>query len=145
MRVVFAYFLLFFYTITSVGATVYMHQCQGNSLISIENKHTDINHSCPLCLPNDAETKTPTADCHPQQEGCCNTLVFHLDYKKNDTKQLIGTSSLISIAPPVTTLYRLLVNTSKITDSYPKQYGNSPKLLASSKAPLYLACCNFRI
>lgn len=147
MRAILAYFLLLFYTITCAGATVYMHECQGDSLLTIEKSQNNAGETvCPLCPDEDSEKEeAPAIDCHSQTENCCTTVVVDLHKKEKDAEQTLGASFFFSLSPVSIIRYWVLNINPIVQDKLHTNSYNSPNLLASSAPPVYLVCCNFRI
>lgn len=142
MKILLSYLLLFFYVLTSTGASVYMHQCHGG-IVSVkqEGPKTAIEN-CPMCTKHHEEPSS--ASCMLDENGCCKDIKIDLKKSTDDAEHTQISASFLSLSPAtitlfwISTLYEDPIN----EDAQPRL--SSPHVLAVTN-PTYLIHCNFRI
>lgn len=147
MRVLIAYILLFFYTVTCSGATVYMHFCHGTSDVSIQGQSLKERQNCTMCLQhkgndhNDQMSHT----CDLALQTCCKDITLELKKSDNEAENTAAIFSFFNLAPAITTIYWISIFQNFIVnpDNLEKTYSEKP--LVAYKPPTYLFHCNFRI
>ncbi|QBQ42394.1 hypothetical protein E2P86_15055 [Sphingobacterium psychroaquaticum] len=135
------YLLLFFYALTSTGASVYMHQCHGGTVLVTQDNIEEHHKKCPLC---NAEGETKPHACDKGKADCCKDIKLDLKKSKDDAENTHASLAFLSLSPAIITLHWILsVQYSADQEIAPKQV-DTTKLLVSS-SPTYLKHCNFRI
>ncbi|HLS95389.1 MAG TPA: hypothetical protein VK017_07495 [Sphingobacterium sp.] len=148
MRALFAYILLFFYTVTSTGASVYMHLCHGQKAF-ITEVAAERNHApCPVCHHEGGKQATDqqhtNTDCCDDGNNCCQDIRVDLSKGEQNTENAPAQASFLTLSPATLTLHWIVAY---FSDAYQPIAGFDPpnkELLAYSNPP-YLIHCNFRI
>lgn len=147
MRGLIAYILLFFYTVTCSGATVYMHFCHGTPVLSIQEQESIAAHKqCPMCAehPGHATESHENHNCDTTgQHDCCKDVKIEL--KKLKAENSATALSFLNFSPAITSVYWVSLFQQFIGTHSPGNKPELPKLLAWHHPPTYLIHCNFRI
>lgn len=146
MRAFLSSILLFFYTLTCTGATVYMHQCHEGSLLMLQ-EHADEHHqTCPICIEHEQEQETSSHACDTAGEDCCKD--FKIDLKRGQGQEEIESApspfNMMTLSPTTLSILWIVVfqpylDTQKLT------VAPDHSLQAKRSTPTYLLHCNFRI
>ena len=147
MRTLIAYILLFLYTVTCSGATVYMHFCHGTSDVSILGDRVEEEQNCTMCLEHKGDDNevqlSHTCDMGPQ--SCCKDITLELKKSDSEAENTAAIFSFFNLSPAITTIYWIslfqdfIINPDSLKETY------SEKTLVAYKPPTYLFHCNFRI
>lgn len=145
MKIFLSYILLFFYTLTCTGSSVYMHLCsKGSFVLSQTGEQTA--KSCPLCNKHkeDAgEQETAEHSCG-EQSDCCKDVKIDLKKGDQEIENASSTVSFLTLSPTIATLHWIIAVPQETTDlSSPQAIDSSPPLVTTN--PPYLIHCNFRI
>lgn len=146
MKICLSYILLFFYTLTCAGSSVYMHFCDKGSVMITEASAQEPAQHCPLCTKENKhaeEQKMHEQGCGDQND-CCKD--YKIDLKKGDheVENASNALSFLSLSPAVATLHWIILvpqETNSTTEHL--QIDSSPAVVTTS--PPYLIHCNFRI
>src|SRR5690606_32015044 len=111
MRAFIASILLFFYALTSTGATVYMHQCHGTKVFLWEEEIESHHANCAMCLEHHQEQEDAT--CHQSHDGecdhtttdCCKDIVLDLKKSQEEVESAPTLLSFLSISPATLTIF----------------------------------------
>lgn len=135
MKKLFIIFLCITYTFVALGGSIFVHNCDDNSVFSIYEKAT--HDECPICSKKGKTKKICGKGSCKDTEIKINQLSDELFSANNAEKFLIQ--------PFI--FERLWVETTPISRTIQSQSFSSPILLycSSSDPPNYLLNCNFRI
>lgn len=145
MRAFLSSIILFFYTLTCTGATVYMHQCHGGSLVMLQDNAEEHHQSCPICLDHQHEKKSsPSPACDMEGDDCCKDIKIDLKKGQEEVESTPSAFNFMTWSPATLSIIWLVVfqphfDTKKINT------GADQFLLAKQSTPTYLLHCNFRI
>ena len=142
MKILLSYLLLFFYTLTSIGASVYMHQCHGNIIsITSEGSATAVEdyHKCKKHLQESSSSSCPQHD-----SNCCKDIKIDLKKSTDDAEHTQLSASFLGLSPAIITLFWITTLYEVPENVIFHARKSSPHVLATTN-PTYLIHCNFRI
>lgn len=149
MRAFIACILLFFYALTSTGATVYMHQCHGTQVFLLQEGIENHHASCSICLDHhhdgsEEHQHTHDEKCDHTSKDCCNDIV--LDLKKGQEKVESASTgfSFPTLTPTTLTLFWIVVFHDDIEITESATISDRLANITPTQPP-YLVHCNFRI
>jgi len=143
MRSFFASILLFCYALTCIGATVNMHRCHGNTMLTLQESAEGLHDSCPLCQKHEAQTPH-ACDTDAGSESCCQDVRIDLTKDRDEVENVQASTGLPVLSPAVIALAWILAihpGRERNVCVFPPD-GISER---SPSAPAYLVLCNFRI
>ena len=147
MKRILAFILLCFYTLTSTGATVYIHHCADVFFIR-SSKQVDMEtKSCPHCksLTPAAPKKDSSSSCEVSKSSCCTDVPISLT--KGTEKSELSVNSInqsLAIVPTSITLHWIPTS---IPDFLADAATPAAADIAFLPPPIspYLLHCTFRI
>lgn len=142
MKIFLSYILLFLYTLTCTGSSVYMHLCGKGSIAIIQVQQPASEKECPLCAKT--EKKSAAKHACSDKDDCCKDVKLDLKKGNQEIESTANSPTFLALSPAVITLYWIMLvpqEASAITQSTVSQ---PPPQLASASPP-YLIHCNFRI
>lgn len=145
MRALYAYILLFFYTLTCTGTTVYMHSCSGQAAISISQDASEQGTSCPLCTEQKQVQPKAANSCPMDDTSCCSEVKVNFTKNQEDAEQSQINFPAFSFVAPIAKIYWMLSSYTILEQPAINTLDDSPKVLVSSHPPTYLLHRNFRL
>lgn len=155
MKQLIVYIFAFFYCISSSGASLYLHHCQGSTRsISLEKNQPQHKH-CPLCNENKQKSCHASGLTHSDQSAAAEHLPdskkscqdIELSVKTTDDNHLL-TASFDTFACHTAAVITLPGNFN-VTPEYFFVKASKPKYqeipIAYTSTPRYLKNCVFRI
>ncbi|WDF68094.1 hypothetical protein PQ465_17575 [Sphingobacterium oryzagri] len=146
MKIFLSYILLFLYTLTCTGSSVYMHMCDKGSIFIVQSEQENADAACPLCDKASSHTEKTSAKEHScgTQDDCCNDVKVDLKKADNSIENAPATLAFLSLSPAIVTLHWIVLFPQEIT-SAPQATETSAVPLFATASPPYLIHCNFRI
>jgi len=144
MKTIFAYILLFCYTLTCIGATLKMHRCHGNTMLALqESAGETMRESCPICQKHEAQTPH-ACNAGAESENCCKDVLIDLKKSQEDAESAQASAKLPVLSPTILTLVWISVFRPGLESA---AHPLAPDQLAARppSKPAYLVHCNFRI
>lgn len=145
MRAFLSCIILFFYTLTCTGATVYMHQCHGGSLVMLQENAENHHKTCPICIEHEHEQEASSShSCNTEEDDCCKDIQIDLKKAQEEVETAPSSFNLMTLSPATLSILWLVV----FQPHFDTQKRNSkphPSFLAKRSTPTYLLHCNFRI
>jgi len=142
MKIFLSYILLFLYTLTCTGSSVYMHLCGKGSIAIVQVQQPLSEKKCPLCAKT--EKKSAAKHACSDQSDCCKDVKIDLKKGHQEIENTANAPSFIALSPAVITLHWILLVPQETTECMPSAAFQPPPQLASASPP-YLIHCNFRI
>ncbi|MGO1597833.1 MAG: hypothetical protein ACTHZ1_07570 [Sphingobacterium sp.] len=145
MRKIVAICLLLIYSVCSTGATIYLHHCGKNTIVSVLDKQKSSHDSCPMCVEQ-SQNNSESNDRRSHHDECQDVHVS-LDLKA-ETEQpqpnwLFG--KLFDLSPSIVLLPWILTHLELGTIEYTPVPPASQPLAVSDVQGTYLINCSFRI
>lgn len=145
MRAFLSSLILFFYTLTCTGATVYMHQCHGGSFVMLQENAEEHHQSCPICLDHeDEKTSSSSHSCDMKGDNCCKDIKIDLKKGQEEVESTLSSFNFMTLSPATLSLIWIVVFQPHF-DTQKTNTGFGRLLLAKQTTPTYLLHCNFRI
>lgn len=146
MKIFLSYMLLFLYTLTCTGSSVYMHLCKNGSIAIVHSEQLSTEGSCLLCDKSDKHSENQTRKEHRcgDQSDCCKDVRIDLKKGNQEIENSSNAPSFLTLSPAITTLHWILLVPAETTAITSTPELQSSQQLASSSPP-YLVHCNFRI
>lgn len=147
MKRILAFIILCLYTLTSTGATVYIHQCANVFFIKSFQEDLQDTGNCPHCHSSNEALPLgdSSASCHVNKASCCSD--FKVDLKKSNDQSELSVNSLnlpSGIIPSLITLYWIPTAATGLLASASIPLQKDAALLCPPIPP-YLLHCTFRI
>ena len=143
MRLWLSSIILFFYTLTCTGATVYMHQCHGGSLVMLQDSAGAHHKNCPVCQDHEQEDTTSSHTCSAEEGSCCKD--FKIDLKKGQEEvESTASFNIMTLSPATLSIIWLVVFNPHL-DSQQLAVCPEQLIITKKSPPSYLLHCNFRI
>ena len=137
--------MLLIYSVCSTGATIYLHHCGKNTIVSVLDKEKGSYDSCPMCADKHRPDATPEAEF--DHHNGCQDVHFQLDLKSEieqpQPNWLFGKT--FDFSPFI--VYLPWIITFKETDfdtDYPVSSAAPPAAVADVQ-DTHLLNCTFRI
>lgn len=144
MKVLLAYILLFLYTLTCTGASVYMHHCSAGAFTLSQESSTT---NCPLCKKmhnkQQDDQKTNKHAC-ADKDDCCKDLKIDLKKGQQDTENAANAFSFVSLAPAIATIHWIINFQSECAGRTLGEIRDNTSA-HNATSPPYLKHCSFRI
>lgn len=145
MRALLSCIILFFYTLTCTGATVYMHQCHGGSLIMLQDNVENHHNTCLICLEHEHEEEPSSSHtCAIEGDDCCKDIQIDLKKAQEEVENASPSFNLTTLSPATLSILWIVVFQPYFDTQKPNSRPN-PSFLAKQSTPTYLLHCNFRI
>ncbi|PRD54386.1 hypothetical protein C5749_13070 [Sphingobacterium gobiense] len=145
MRAFLSSIVLFFYMLTCTGATIYMHQCHGGSLIMLQDKADEHHQSCPICMDHGHEKEASSSHaCNTEGDDCCKDIKIDLKKGQEKVESTPAAFSFLTLSPATLSIIWIVVFQPHF-DTQKASTGPSQFSLAKRSTPTYLLHCNFRI
>ncbi len=145
MRAFLSSIILFFYTLTCTGMTVYMHQCHGGSFVMLQDNVEKHHQSCPVCLDQEHETASKSSHaCDMEGDDCCKDIKIDLKKGQEEVESTPSSLNFMTLSPATLSIIWIVVLQPHF-DAQKINVGPDPFLLTKQSTPTYLLHCNFRV
>lgn len=142
MRQFLALTLFILYSFTSSGATIYLHQCSGTTIISLM-EGTNTHENCPMCSKDHDHTAKKKNNC--QESHSCKDIQVKLDQLSDKLFSKDYAESFFGFGPAIITLYWMQPNLFIDFAVNSKYVFKERVAYPHSSPPTYLLNRNFRI
>ena len=146
MRAILSSIILFFYTLTCTGMTVYMHQCHAGSFVLLAEDVENHHQNCPVCAQHgDEKAKVSPHACDIEADNCCKDIKIDLTKGQEEVESTTSSFNLTLLSPATLSIIWLAVLQPHFDELKTQQSRSDKYLLSTRTAPTYLLHCNFRI
>ena len=146
MRQIVAILLLMIYSVCSTGATIYMHQCGKNTIISVLDEQLTSHDNCPMCTDHQRtheEKKQHHSPCMDQDKCTDVQIELKTDIEQLQSKSIYG--NLSDFSPSIVLLPWIIdYYTASIAIETPTLIPYKSSLLTDIDS-IYLLNCTFII
>ena len=146
MRKFLAICLLLIYSVCSTGATIYLHHCGKNTIVSVLDKEKGSYDSCPMCADQHRSDATPGTEFDRHHNGC-HDVYLQLDLKSEieqpQPNWLFGNT--FDFSPFIVYLPWIITFKETGFDTYYASSSAAPPAAVADAQDTHLFNCTFRI